>query len=104
MAKAVLNQPGLNAAVQRALSAKPDYSDAFTERVCSMARLVEKGVSSGVQHDDDMNYSASQKIVVWLDVSCRAIPPNDREGKYRLVDYVSSKGPFFTFAVMELSD
>jgi hypothetical protein len=51
-----------------------------------------------------MNYSASQKIVVWLDRLCRPVPPNRLDAAYRLVDYVSSKGPFFATSLMKLSD
>jgi hypothetical protein len=104
MPKTVLRHTTLNGAVKRALSAKPDYSAAFTQRVRTLAKTVEDKLALPVQHDADMNYSAGQQVIVWLDKSCHPVLPNDRDAKYRLVDYVSSKGPFFAFVVMRLSD
>ncbi len=89
--------------LERALNAEPNYSTEFTDEVRLLANTLEEVAPGPVEHDADMNYSASQKISVWLNKLCKPVPPRDPKAKYRVVIYVSSKGPFFTFATLKLS-
>jgi hypothetical protein len=104
MPNAASRETNIVNAVNRALGKKADYSNAFTKRVYSFAKLLENELSLRVQHDADMNYSAAQKLIVWLSEGGRPVPPNERDGKFQLITFISSKGPFFAFTVLKLSD
>ncbi len=89
--------------VHAALGTEPDYSVKFTDQVRALQRVIADALSAPVEHDDDMNYSSAQKLVVWLDRGCRPIAPRDPKSAYRLIDLVSSRGRFFTFITLGLS-
>jgi hypothetical protein len=89
--------------VSKALNSQPDYSVAFTRRVGALARRIHDDLSVPVEHDSDMNYSSAQKIVVWLDKSCRPVSPMSGEAIFRLYDYISSRADYFTFVTLRLS-
>lgn len=65
--------------------------------------IISRALSAHVEHDDDMNYSSAQKLVVWLDKGCNLIAPRNNKAAYRLIDFISSRGRFFTFATLGLS-
>ena len=92
------NNPGL----QAALNTAPDFSIAFTQEVMSLHRAMADELGALVEHDDDMNYGSSQKLVVWLDAKCHALPPRDPKATYRLMDFVSSRGRFFALVTLGL--
>jgi hypothetical protein len=95
--------PDLSRGVQAALKMDPDYSQAFTKRVALLARSISDALSIQVEHDPDMNYSAAQKIVIWLNAHYQPVPPRSPDAVYRLNMYVSSKGRYFTFVTLVLS-
>ena len=78
------------------LNTAPDYSETFTREIKSLHHVIGNAIAAPVEHDDDMNYSAAQKLVVWLDKKCHPIAPRNSQAAYRLVDFVSSRGRFFT--------
>jgi hypothetical protein len=82
-------------ALQAALNTEPDYSKAFTHEVAILAHAIEEVCRVPVEHDDDMNYSAAQRLVG---------DPRDSHAVYRLLVLVSSKGSYFTFVTLHLSD
>src|SRR6266849_2752859 len=104
MPKRVVNEADLNRGLLAALNTKPNYSEAFTAEVRSLADVIGDVLSAPVEHDDDMNYSSAQKIVVWLDRPGQPVPPKDRRARYRLFDYVSSRAHYFAFVTLRLSD
>lgn len=89
--------------LKKALMANPVYGDAFTTQVKSLAHVIGDALSAEVEHEEDMNYSSGQRIVVWLSEPCRVVAPYDAQAKYRLVDIVSSRGPFFALVILKLS-
>ena len=104
MSRKTLNRAELNPDVLVALNTAPDYSDTFTREVMSLHRAIADELSAPVEHDDDMNYSSAQKLVVWLDKGYHFLAPsNPDKAVYRLIDFVSSRGRFFTFMTLGLS-
>jgi hypothetical protein len=95
--------PDLSRGLQAALKTDSDYSQAFTNRMALLARSISDALSIQVEHDTDMNYSAAQKIVIWLNTHCQPVPPRSPDAVYRLNIYVSSKGRYFTFVTLVLS-
>jgi len=93
-----------NRHLQTALKTGPDYSEAFTTRVALLADGFRKTLSLPVEHDTDMNYRAAQKIGVWLNEACAPVEPRSGEAIYQMNTYVSSKGRYFTFVTLKLSD
>jgi hypothetical protein len=89
--------------VRVALSTEPDYSVTFTDEVMALHRGVADALPAPVEHDDDMNYSSAQKLVVWLDRECHILRPRDSKAAYRLLYFVSSRGRFFTFITLGLT-
>jgi hypothetical protein len=89
--------------LRAALKADPDYSEAFADRVAALARAVADELAVPVEHDADMNYSAAQKLVVWLNGAGVPVEPRSPDAIYRLNTYFSSKGRYFTFVTLALS-
>ncbi len=89
--------------VKKALRCQPDYSIAFTHQVGALAKRIQDALSASVEHDSDMNYGSGQKIVVWLNKTCRLVAPRSSEAVYRLEDHVSSRGRLFTFVTLRLA-
>jgi hypothetical protein len=103
MPKKTLNYAEKDRDIQVALNTAPDFSIAFTREVKSLLHAVADGLSGPVEHDDDMNYSAAQKLVVWLDRDCHLLSPRDPKAVYRLIVFVSSRGRFYAFIALGLS-
>jgi hypothetical protein len=103
MSRITVHDAETNRDVQVALSTEPDYSMTFTQDVISLHRVIADTLSAPVEHDDDMNYSSAQKLVVWLDKRCHFLAPRSPKAVYRLIDFVSSRGHFFTFITLGLS-
>jgi hypothetical protein len=103
MIRKTVKSAGMGRDVQLALSTEPDYTIAFTQKVASLQSVIAEALAAPVEHDDDMNYSSAQKLAVWLDARCNVVPTCDPKAAYRLIDFVSSRGPFFTFIALGLS-
>ncbi len=43
-----------------------DYSDGFTKKVSVLGDLIGSALNASIYHDTDMNYSASQKLQVYV--------------------------------------
>ena len=86
-----------------ALNAAPDFTGAFTNEVMLLQHMIADELSAPVEHDDDMNYSSAQKLVIWLDKGCHFVSPRDAKAAFRLVDLVSSRGRFFTIVSLSIS-
>ncbi len=80
-----------------------DYSPVFTQAVESLHRFIEAEITGPVEHDDDMNYSSAQKLVVWLDERSQIVTSHDPKAVYRLIIFVSSRGRFFAFITLGLT-
>jgi hypothetical protein len=93
----------LSRKINKALSSKPDFSETFTNRMATLAHIISRTLAAPAEHDPDMNYGSSQRIVIWLSQSCRPVHPRSQDSVYQVVEYVSSKGPFFTFVTLHLS-
>jgi hypothetical protein len=102
MGKQLDKQTDVAHCLSLAYHANADYSEAFTDKVRRMAKSLETKLKVKVEHDDDMNYRSSQSIIVWLNGACQPVEPYSTRAVYRLIDYVSSKGPFFTLVTFEL--
>src|SRR6266702_7130373 len=94
----------LSADLRDDLGKAPDYSPPFTHRIATLAQKIEAKLGLPVEYKPDMNYSVAEIIAIWLDRSCRPIPPRDDRAKWRLNTHISSKGPYFAFVVLKLSD
>lgn len=90
-------------ALRTALDLEPDYSEAFTDKVKSLVRALQEVLSARIEHDADMNYSAAQKIVIWLDGKCRPVWPSVDRAVFQVLVLVSSRGAFFTIVTMRLT-
>lgn len=90
-------------AFEAALKANADYSMGFTQEVQTLCSRIEDALSAKLEHDDDMNYSSSQKLVLCLDAKCEPVMPSDPMARYRLTDFVSSKGRYFAFVTHKQS-
>jgi hypothetical protein len=104
MSRRTRTHPILSNKIHVALDHKTVYTADFTEHVASLAKRIEHELHVPVEHDPDMNYSAAQMIVIWFDRDYHAITPRDERANWRLNTHVSSKGPFFAFIVLTLSD
>ncbi|MFI0450853.1 hypothetical protein [Actinomadura sp. 6N118] len=81
--------------LNRYLDAAPDYSQSFTDRVSRMGAELSDVLSTDLSHDDDMNYSAGQKLGLLL--LPNGSPTTDpRAAVYSLGIWISSKGPLWT--------
>jgi len=103
MPKKTVKRASVNRDPKVALNTAPDYSATFTHEIMSLHRVIAEELSASVELDDDMNYGSAQKLVVWLDRGCRLIAPRSPKAAYRLIDFVSSRGRFFTFITLALS-
>lgn len=73
-----------------------DYSSSFTSVVEEMKNYLINRIGIHVIHDNDMNYSASQKLVLFLDEKGN-LAKDDLSAKIKLVIFISSKGKLVTF-------
>ncbi len=103
MSGSTVKSVDLSRDLQLTLNTKPDFSARFTRAVTALQGAISEAISAPVEHDDDMNYSSAQKLVVCVDREYHALERSDPDAAFRLVDLVSSRGRFFTFIIFALS-
>jgi hypothetical protein len=103
MTKKNLKSAGIDSELRAALTTAPDFTQAFSHEVQSLRDLVAEALSAKIEHDDDMNYSSAQKLVVWLNGDYQPVAPHDSQAACRLIVFVSSRGRFFSFVTLTLS-
>ncbi len=79
-----------------ALSKSPDYSRTFNERVNALRQKVSVAIGGTVYHNTDMNYSVSQKLVVFVDESANVRADLDESVAFQNNFFISSRGPLYT--------
>lgn len=87
----------MNEKVQYAIQAPPDYSETFSNFVGEICQQLSSVFETTLLHDSDMNYSSAQHISLWLDESYMPVNAKSDKVLYKLIVFISSKGPFFTF-------
>ena len=82
--------------IQEALDTPADYSQDFTRKVAVICARVSKDLGFSLHQDDDMNYSSSQRLFVFMDKSSNVCSKESPKSTYELVFLLSSKACFFT--------
>src|SRR5260370_6735312 len=104
MSRRTANNGPLSPDLREDMDKVPDYSPAFTDRIATLAQKIEAKLELPIEFKPDMNYSVAEILAIWLDRKCQPIPPRDDRAKWRLNTHISSKGPYFAFVVLKLSD
>jgi hypothetical protein len=104
MSKKTANNGALSPDLRDDMDKAADYSPAFTNRIATLSQKIEAKLGLPVEYKPDMNYSVAEIISTWFDKKCHPIPPRDDRAKWRLNTHISSKGAYFAFVVLKLSD
>src|SRR5688572_11656898 len=78
-----------------------DYSENFNSQIRSLANEISRLIGVGVYHDEDMNYSAAQRIHIWFDELGNPCPREEGTCRFELRFYFSSKGKTFCSLCLE---
>ena len=91
----------MNELIDKALRVAPDCSEDFTNTVAGMRRKLELAMEAPVYHDSDMNYSASQKLSVFLDAQGKPVQREDPWATNEVVLLISSRAKLYTTLGLE---
>ena len=89
--------------LERAIQSPTDYSAGFVERVAELRESVTSRIGVPLVHDPDMNYSAAQKLTLWLDETGEVASGHD-VAAYQLDFLISSKVDVYTVVGLTKDD
>ena len=81
--------------LERAIQAPTDYSPQFVQRVAELGEAITSRIGAQLEHDPDMNYSAAQKLTLWLDEN-GGVAQSYSNALFQLDFLVSSKAHVYT--------
>lgn len=87
--------------IKAALSAPPDYSEGFRERMEALCSRLQPLVDAPVYLDSDMNYASAQKLSVFVDREQRPVPRDAESSCRELVFLISSRADLFAAVELE---
>jgi hypothetical protein len=82
--------------IQSALTAPPDHSCEFTNKIKALRDKVETAIGAPVYHEPEMNYSVSQRMYLYFDESGRQVEEDADSRVLRLDFLMSSRAPLYT--------
>lgn len=84
---------------QKALNSPVDYSLNFDRTIELLNKKIYANTGLALFHDKDMNYCASQKLILYLNNDCEYVS-NGGTGKFEIDFLISSKSNLFTIVYM----
>jgi hypothetical protein len=96
-----IGMPIMDNQILTSLKNPPDYTEKFTEKIKKIRDSISAPIGWALYHDKDMNYSAAQRLCLFLDENYSISNKHSIRTKYEIVFLMSSKANFFTYVCLQ---